>query len=258
MEDTQRVEEMELIALDYSPWSRKARWALDHHRLRYDYVEYLPMVGALYLRAKARRPFGLVTVPLLIQDELPQEPRLLRDSFDIARFADGVGREDSLAVEASRGWNEASERMMSAGRALAAVAVLEEPRAQQEILPGQFPDPLRPVLRPVARLGARYLGRKYGFAPSERIEHRRTLHRGLMELRRALEGRDHLLERFSYADVAMAIALQFVQPVQGWIPLAPVSRQCWTQEELAEEFDDLLAWRDELFARHAPWARNGL
>lgn len=260
---------MELIAIDFSPWSRKARWALDHHGLDYAYVEYLPMLGAPYLRAKSRKLLGLVSVPTLVQDR----GRVLGDSFAIARFADargerasggsgegageGASRAEPLLVEESRGWNEASERILSAGRALTAAAVLEDPQAQKEALPGIFPDALRPMLRPMARTGAKYLARKYGFTTTELSEHRRTMHRELMGLRRALESREYLLERFSYADVAMAVSLQFVRPVDGWIALGPATLGCWTQPELAEEFEDLLAWRDGVFERHAPWPRGG-
>lgn len=55
-----------LYAESFAPWCEKARWALDHHRVPYDYTEHLPMIGELRLRSAARKWSGRVTVPLLV------------------------------------------------------------------------------------------------------------------------------------------------------------------------------------------------
>ena len=34
-----------LIGLHCSPWSIRARWVLDHHRIEYVWEEYTPMLG---------------------------------------------------------------------------------------------------------------------------------------------------------------------------------------------------------------------
>ena len=48
----------------------------------------------------------------------------------------------------------------------------------------------------------------------------------------------------------MASVLQGVAPVSGqYIRLGPATRGVWTQPALAAEFSDLIAWRDELYAR---------
>ena len=54
-----------LTALPYSPWSEKATWALDHHRIDYKYDEHMPLVGDIKLRWRLRKPKGIVTVPVL-------------------------------------------------------------------------------------------------------------------------------------------------------------------------------------------------
>ena len=36
---------VDLYSLVYSPWSEKARWALDHHRIAYRRVRYEPVIG---------------------------------------------------------------------------------------------------------------------------------------------------------------------------------------------------------------------
>ena len=79
---------------------------------------------------------------------------------------------------------------------------------------------------------------------------------GLTELRATLGDRDTVLDRFSYADVAMALALQFVSPVDDeFIKIGARSRPRWTWPELAEEFADLVRWRDRVFERW-PSARS--
>ena len=70
-------------------------------------------------------------------------------------------------------------------------------------------------------------------------------------LRAALDGREHLLDAFSFADITMATSLQFILPVDDrYIALGPATRDAWTHPTLASEYADLLAWRDRLYARH--------
>lgn len=73
-------------AESFAPWCETARWALDHHRLPYRSREHVPLLGELALRLVARRPFGRVTVPLLIDGSL-----VLMDSVAIARHAESRG-----------------------------------------------------------------------------------------------------------------------------------------------------------------------
>jgi glutathione S-transferase len=40
-----RIGMIELVAVPYSPWSEKARWALDHHALPYRETAYQPLIG---------------------------------------------------------------------------------------------------------------------------------------------------------------------------------------------------------------------
>jgi glutathione S-transferase len=77
---------LELIALSYSPWSLKARWALDHQGVNYKYSEYMPMFGEPALKLRTKSWGSRVTIPILIGDGV-----LLKDSFEIARFAHSKG-----------------------------------------------------------------------------------------------------------------------------------------------------------------------
>jgi glutathione S-transferase len=241
-----------LVGLSYSPWSEKARWALDHHRVPFAYQEYLPMIGEPALRVRMRKPLGRVSVPVLFD-----ESGAYGDSFEIARYAERTGtgkplfgedRESSVAA-----WNERSEAILRAGRALVVYRTLESEGAQAEALPSFVPGPVRPALSSVAKVACAYLRHKYATNASTTFDHESSLRDGLDALRRALDGgkKTYLLNDFSYADVAMAAALQMVKPVNdNFVPIGPATREVWTHVELARQYADLLAWRDALYAKH--------
>lgn len=238
-----------LVALSYSPWSEKARWALDHHRVPYREVEYVPMLGAPLLRVALRDFHGPVTVPVLFY-----EGGAFRDSYDIARFAEREGAGAPLFPSGSEAavtaWNADSETLMAHGRALSVSSTAKDRDALAEALPGFLPAVVRPALRPLAALGTRYIARKYVLDEHGLEEHRAAIRDVLDRLRAALGGRATLLDGFSYADVAMAAALQFVRPVSGrYVPLGAATRLAWTRPRLAEDYADLLDWRDRTYER---------
>lgn len=237
-----------LTAMPFSPWSEKARWALDHHRIGYTLEVYTPMLSEPALRWRLRRARGKVTVPVLFA-----EGEAYTDSFDIAEYAERRGAGPPLfrrgLERAIAGWNQVSEAAMRAGRALVSFRVADDPQARAEALPDLVPRPLRRPLDPVARVGVLYLKKKHRFGDDEHVN-RALLRARLGELRDALsDGRRHLLGEFSYADIAMATALQFVSPVDDrHIRLGPATRRAWTDLDLAGELTDLIEWRDQLYA----------
>lgn len=237
----------ELIALSYSPWSEKARWALDHHGIRYREIPHLIMLGEPWLRLKTRRLTGKVSVPTLIDGD-----RIYCDSFEIARYADWFGSGAPLIgdrLEEVESWNRWSERGLAAGRVLATARTAGDARAKEENVPGFVPNALRPALRPLVTVGIAFLQRKYDYDHAQTAETHleETLHR----LREGLAGGEHLFGHFSYADVAMATVLDFVSPVANqYIHRGEASRRCWTHDRLASEYRDLVEWRDALYARH--------
>jgi glutathione S-transferase len=249
-----------LHSLHVSSWSERARWALDHHRLPYQTVEHVPMLGERRLRRLMRRGApgggdGKATVPLLVAGDV-----VVMESWNIARHADRFGKAAALIPsdrEAAIGeWSELGDRMNRSLRALILRAMLSSPAALDESAAGIAPRLLRPLLRPIARVGVRYLARKHGLA-SEDDEAR---HEGLLvpmldRLRGALAalpaGSPYLLGQFSYADVAMASSLQGILPVDDrFFSLPPATREVWTRASLASAYADLLAWRDRLYQDH--------
>ncbi|MCA9670752.1 MAG: glutathione S-transferase domain-containing protein [Myxococcales bacterium] len=247
---------LELYAISYSPWSERARWALDYHELPYREREYLPIFGTPLLRLRARRFSGRITVPLLIGDD----DVVLMDSFDIARHADAIARggRPSLVPDEHRGeierYNALSEAALAAGRARVTPAVVSDPAARRESVPAA----LRPLAARAAALGGAYLRRKYDTRRLEGDVGREAVVAALDALRAGLAtgdggggGGDYLLGRLTYADITMASMLQVVEPVRSEaVPMGESTRRCWRDAELASSYADVVAWRDALYARH--------
>ena len=60
-----------------------------------------------------------------------------------------------------------------------------------------------------------------------------------------------MLNEFSYADIALAMPLQFVTPVSDqYINMGDQHRKTMENIELAKEFKDLIDWRDRLYEKH--------
>lgn len=235
-----------LVGLDYSPWTEKCRWALDHHGVVYHYEQYAPLTGEFALRFKLRRPWGMVTVPVLFADE-----GAITESWDIARYAERTSGIESLFpsehAATIRHWNDRAQDVAALGRKGSVRRTMDDKAAllaQIESAPAS----MRPFLKPLAPVVVRVFAAKYArVTPGDDGQ----LRAALLEWRRALDGRETLLGTLSYADMAMATSLQFIEPVaERYIELDPRIRPTWCDPELAEEFVDLLSWRDALYDSH--------
>lgn len=245
-----------LFYLPYSPWSEKARWALDHHRIAYEKVEHVPLLGEAKLRLLMRKPTGRVTVPVL-----EDRGTWYTDSFDIALHADTLGSSPRLIPPGQEGdveaWNLRSEEALAAGRALLILKSANDPEMARGGLPPGVPAALQPLLLPVAKKGLEAFIAKYRMRDNAG-SHEQVLGDALAALEAALRGgRRYLLgDRLSYADITMALVLQPVSPVdERFMAIGPGGRAAWTQPALAEKYAGLLAWRDALYAEHRKPAR---
>jgi glutathione S-transferase len=240
-----------LVVLKVSPWSERAKWALDHHGLSYQTIEHAPFLGERRLRHLVGSKKERATVPVLLAGE-----QILTESWDIAAYADREGTASRLIPperEAEvRIWNALADETMTALRALVVAAMLASPEAIDEGLPPNVPSVLRPMLRPVGRHGMKWFARKYDLRLADVPEHVAKLRSTLQRLRTALEkSLLYLLGSFSYADIVMACTLQGISPVANrYIPLGAATRRAWTREDLAAEFSELIAWRDRLYEKH--------
>jgi len=229
-----------LVNISYSPWSERARWALDHHGLAYQQIEYLIMLGEPWLRAKVGRR-GKVSVPVLFD-----EGQVFEDSYVIAERAEAVGQGPSLFADrdAVRRWVEVAERACAEGRRRSVERLLDDPEALSEALPPPFVGPLKTLGRPVAKSAASFVLRKYDAPGGDALED------ALQQLRAGLAGGDHLVgDTLSFADIAMASVLEYVEP-GDWCERGPATRRVWGEAPLAEQFSDVVAWRDRLYANH--------
>src|SRR5262245_24245928 len=104
-----------LIGIPNSPWTEKARWALDHHKVPYLFRESLICFGLPLWRLRAGRYRGRRSVPVY-----RGQSGVLTDSFDIARFAESGGGGAPLFPagrdEEVDAWNRESETAMASGR----------------------------------------------------------------------------------------------------------------------------------------------
>jgi glutathione S-transferase len=239
-----------LYGLSQSPWTEKARWALDHHTVAYRYHEHVPLLGEVLLRAKARsRPKGTkASVPLLADGNT-----VYTSSIAIARHAESIGRGEPLFPKESDDeivrWAELSDRIISAGRARVLAGLRANRAAQREALPPFIPGALRGVLAPMATTAAMFLGSKYEVGRDPDAEGEAVLRPAYDELRKALGGRPYILDRFSFADIAMATSLQTLRATRR-SPIGPATREIWENAAVARDFEDLIAWRDALYAKH--------
>jgi glutathione S-transferase len=234
-----------LVGLHYSPWTQRARWALDHHRVRHRYREYLPVVGEPGLRLASRRWTGKTSVPVLLTPH-----GAIFDSLAIARHVDSFGQGEKLCdghEAAVNRWIELAEPALHAARGLVMLAVDRDREAQLESVKLPMPAALK---GPTARFGSAVLRWKWSAATTER-EGEAKLAEVAEQLRQALAGNAYLDGSFSFADVIAAGVVQAIAPVgDRYLPLEPATRRAWTRPALAARFSDLLEWRDRLFARH--------
>jgi glutathione S-transferase len=250
----------ELLGLPYSPWSEKARWALDVRRVAYRSRTYAPIVGEPMLRFKLRKWRGPVTVPVLTDDQ----GESIGDSVDIARWADSRGEGPTLfpAELASEvdAFVRLSERGLNAGRALSLARMLEDEEALGEMIPRSLKGAFGRAGIRIAAMGIRRTLGKYATRATEKANLERELSSVLDELRAALERAPAgtpktLLGRFTFADVAMAQVLAFVDPPRFGLRIARASRRTFIDSGMRERYADLFAWRDALYEAHRPRAQ---
>ncbi|MFO0726703.1 MAG: glutathione S-transferase family protein [Myxococcota bacterium] len=240
-----------LIALYVSPWSERAKWALDHHRLEYQLIHHVPFLGEPRLRRLSQnktRP----TVPILVDGD-----RVLTESWDIARYADEIGAGSTLIppeLEAAiRAYQTTADAAMGTLRATVVAATLADDEALDASLPIRPPGPLAALIRPSTRWITRWFARKYALDLGAREAQLAVGRATLDGLRAALGPKPEYLlgGRFSYADILMAVLLQGILPVDDRFWRLPVAtRRVWTRPELVPEYGDLFRWRDALYERH--------
>ncbi|MDB4944699.1 MAG: Glutathione S-transferase family protein [Labilithrix sp.] len=239
-----------LYGLRISLYTEKARWALDHHELPFHYHEHVPLLGEplLRLKSKGRPPGTKATVPLLVDGD-----EAFTTSLAIARHADAIGTGAPLFApgreEEVERWAARSDRIIEIGRTSLIRGMASSPEAQRENLPDLVPGPLKGALGALVTMGVGYVGSKHAVAHDSAAVAAET-RPVLDELRAAVARGPYLAtDSFGFADAAIATALGALRPHEA-APLGPATRALLTQPALADEYADLLAWRDEIYRKH--------
>jgi glutathione S-transferase len=236
---------LEVYGMAFSPYSEKARWALDHHDVDYVWHEHTPMLGERALRKRAGR--AKASVPMALDGAT-----VLPDSLAIAKHAEKVGKGPRLFANdaAVATWVGRSDESLGAARALLFGRLLADRAALRESLPSWLPGPLRALATPLAAQGTRFLSRKHGAQGVAAEEATKKLREGLAAMQRVLASRDTILDGFSFADIAMAVVVQMIAPVADeYVALGPARRRAWSDPALAQEFAAVVEWRDALYAK---------
>jgi glutathione S-transferase len=233
-----------LIGETFSPWTRKARWALDYCAVAYRYREYTPLLSEPRLRMQLGQWRGAVSVPVLLTAD-----GAVRGSFEIARHAAGMAGDGRLGdFQAIRPWDDVSEAGLASARTRVVRAIARNEEALDESIRG-VPAFLRPLPRAVTRRVVERIDRKYAHLAVP--DGHRT---ALLALRRGLHdaGTGFLQAAFSYADITLCALLDAVAPDPEAIFPGDGQRACWHDDALAREFADLLRWRDSLRPYRSP------
>jgi len=233
-----------LVHIPCSPWSLRARLALDLGRVIYRRRVHGPILGELWLRfrlgrSRQLRPGQRVTAPVLLTEQ-----GAVLDSLDIARLAlSGTPLwPDDPALKA---WNRWSEQLLSLGRC----ATTRRVRADHDALIASLPPALAglgPLSTLIGRLGAARILSKYGHAGTD-AELEQQQDALLDQLDGALGGDSTLLGTLSYADLTVAAGLSFIRP-PAQLSVPEAARGAWTSPVLAKRYAHLLDWRDRVLA----------
>jgi glutathione S-transferase len=247
----------ELVGIPFSPWSEKARWALEVRRVPYRKVTYSPLLGEIALRRRMGKWSGRVSVPVLFDDD----GKPIADSLAIAQWADARGEGESLfpadlLPEVLR-FAALSEKALDAGRALSLPRMLDDNEALLEMVPKNLRK--LPGSVAIAAFGVRRTLRKYRTGAELPASQRETdLTSALDELRAAVRDRGTsdapatVLDRFTFADIAMTQVVAFVEPPPFGLRLGVASRRSFTHAALKERYADLIAWRDAVYEKYRP------
>lgn len=232
-----------LYGLHQSVWTERARWALEHHRVAYDFHEHLPLAGELLLRHKAG--VKKASVPLFADGDV-----VVMGSADIARQAEKIGKGPKLFTDpAVDHWIDVAERLANAGRACFFAKALASPAVQRECVPKLIPRAFLGLAAPTAATVIRYLGRKWDVPTDVPAVVANAMRPALEKVRAKLAGGAYLLGDFGFADLAIASTLGVVEP-PPMSALGPATKAAWTVPAVAADFRDLLDWRDGIYARH--------
>lgn len=248
----------ELHGISYSPWTEKARWALDHHKIPYKYIEHTLLLSEPSFRFRFRLWRGDFTVPAWRDNECQ-----IMDSLAIAKHADVLVPDHAPLIPATDAASiqhiqELSEGALDSLRGLTMVKLMRDPPAQLESLPNFLPARLKRILRPILIAAATvYLRRGFyreGLSSETEYHDRYRTYLKQLDVKFSERRSEFVVgDRFTFADIAFATALIGLTPPSApYYRQGPATFQLWTNSRLMKEFPHLIAWRDALYSQHRP------
>eukprot|EP00439_Symbiodinium_sp_Y106_P032552 s2870_g3.t3 len=259
---------MELICLPGSPWSAKVMWILDACSISVQKRPFEPFVDEIWLRYKLglwpwqRRYWTRLTVPIaIVQPEATNtggsRSCVLTESMDIAEWAlrNAPGKEplSDATLLKLRYWNDLSDVILQFGRAAFVEAAKRDIRVAIEVLSPPWMKRLPHFLtKLVMTVALRVFAMKY------RRENAQSKLEAVMDavkrIRATLKeggGKYLVNDRFSYADIVMSIALNFLVPSEGVMLFSIPKKYQTDAADPLQDFDDVKAYKAAIF-QHLP------
>lgn len=246
---------LQFVFFPPSPWSERARWALDLSGMSYDTIVFTPLISNPYARWLSRNVNRKLTIPLAVSDR-GKEKTILQDSLEIARYSNTKrlnDREDLFPAKHANEiitWHNLSESLLDILRIRANPRMKDSRELQLNNLPPIIPKIAKPLFLPLSRYALDYFEKKY---PLQSGDHQNILHDGLERIRTALKNSTsgYILDQFSFADITVAVIFQAISPGDNrFVPIEDAMRECWKDQDLILQYGDLLEWRDTLYAKH--------
>ena len=255
--------ELELICLPGSPWTAKVLWILDACSIDFTKRPFEPFVDEVWLRYKLGlwpwqpRFWSRLTVPIAIVHPTAgtEKPCILTESFDIAEWAlrnSAAGGPPSAATLLKlRYWNDLSDVILSFGRAAFVDAAKKDIRVAIEVLAPPWMRKLPYfITKPLMKFAVTVFAFKY--RRENAASNQEATMQAVQRIRAALKegsGKFLMSDKLTYADMVMAIALNFLAPTDGVLLFSIPKKYQTDDSDPLQEFEDVKAWKRAIFER---------
>lgn len=258
-------ESVELISLLGSPWTAKALWILDLCGINVHRRPFEPFADEIWLRYKLSiwpwdpRFWSRFTVPIAIlrdnQKESETQSGILLDSLDIAKWAlkRSAPEETQRVWPELQRWNALSDVLLNFGRAHFAKVATRDVRVAIEVLSPPWMKKLPAFLvRFIMKIGVAVFAFKYRRENQCNLD---AVLAAVQEIRAALQkgkGKYLMGDRFSYADIVMAIAVNGLAPSKDVFQFTVPSKYEAEPFNVLSDFNDVKVWKNAIVKEHLP------
>jgi len=255
--DPRNNKKLRLISIPVSPWSERAKFALKIAGLldNVQIVDYVPLVDEPWLRyiLGAYNPFSKVSVPVLVFDD----GTTLTDSVDIGKWAAKYSGGKLIVPEDLTKFNrvvELTNQICEAGRFRSCGRSAISGNYDIEDVPPPLCYAPESVIRFVFRFVSQNLRSKYSGPDWTDEKTLETMRQGLRELdqiRKQNGGKFMIGDSLTLADIVACSCGAFARPLpNGFSNLGPNMGSDWKDPALVGEFDELIAWRDDIYKEY--------